>query len=69
MAENQTRDEKTTSCSSCGAEIHYTLAGGEDAGAGGEASLACPSCGRPVAVEGADPRLTEFGPGLGQSGA
>jgi predicted RNA-binding Zn-ribbon protein involved in translation (DUF1610 family) len=62
------RREVSAECPFCGADIIYTVA--EGAG-GGDAngSINCPSCGRAVDSEGTDPKLDQFGPGLGQSGA
>jgi hypothetical protein len=61
------REERETSCPQCGALIQYSL--DSSATANGSDSLKCPSCGNAVRVEGADPKLLEFGPGQGQHGA
>lgn len=69
MVENHPgREEKRTSCRSCGAEIEYTVAVQAAVLHEGD-GIRCPSCGRLVETEGDDPRLREFGPGVGQSGA
>jgi DNA-directed RNA polymerase subunit RPC12/RpoP len=69
MEAHPNRTEKTTNCSSCSAEIKYSVAESGEAAASGGEEVRCPSCGRPVQIEGQDPRLEEFGPGLGQHGA
>jgi endogenous inhibitor of DNA gyrase (YacG/DUF329 family) len=69
MESHPNRSEKTATCPACGAEINYTVAESGDAAPAGGESVQCPSCGRPVEVEGQDPHLEGFGPGVGQSGA
>ena len=69
MESHPNRSEKTTNCPSCSAEIKYSVAESNDPAAPAGEEVRCPSCGRQVQIEGQDPRLEEFGPGLGQHGA